>query len=177
MKTPKSRTKFLRVQCGLCQATQDSLNSRCIACQQPLYTNMSPEELEALRGQMTVLEDNLDFLERGERPKGSPYSPYDTAKAALQALQKSSFIPGMQDYLAATRPLLLPHKVAILYSTLKANIIFAFVLLGFALIPALLGWPMMVTGLMLLPALAWLGIIYKTYSSLKRARTELEGQA
>lgn len=176
MKSPKSRTKLLRVQCGLCKATQDSLNSTCIACQQPLYTNMTAEELEALRSQVTSLEENLDFLERGERPKNNPYTPYDGAKTAIQALQKASFIPGMKDYLAATRPLLLPHKVAILYATLKANIVFAFVLLAFALIPALLGWPPMVTGLMLLPALVWLGIIYKTYVGLKRARTELEAQ-
>jgi hypothetical protein len=177
MKAPKSRTKLLRVPCGMCKATQDSLSSHCSACRNPLYTNMQPEELEVLRQHVATLETNLDFLERGERPKNSPYAPYDAAKAATQALQAASYIPGMKDYLAATRRVMLPSKVAILYSTLKANIIFAFVLLAFALIPALLGWPAMVTGLMLLPALVWLGIIYKTYVGLQRARAELEAQS
>lgn len=176
MKSPKSRTKLLRVSCGMCKATQDSLSSHCSACKHPLYTNMQPDELAALQEQVTTLETNLDLLERGERPKNNPYSPYDAAKAALKALQAAAYIPGMPDYLAAARKVMLPAKVAILYSTLKANIIFAFVLLLFALVPAMLRWPAMVTGLMLLPALVWLGIIYKTYVGLQRARAELEGK-
>lgn len=176
MKNPKNRTKFLRVQCGMCKATQDSLNAQCTACANPLYTNVTPEELTAIRDQVQATEQLIEQLEQGTTPKDSPYTPLDKLQTHYKNLKAYHYIPGMTDYIGTVRQVLLPYKVRIMQTTLKANIIFGFALLGFALIPFALGWPTTISLLMLLPAIVWLFLIYRAMTALKKARAELQSQ-
>jgi hypothetical protein len=174
MKAPKNRTKVLRVACGMCKATQDSLNAKCTQCGHPLYSNMDEPELQQIRAWVNAAEEGLQKIENEEKTKSNPYLHYDAVREALRELRAHAYLPGMTEYLAAARKVLLPYQVRLMENTTKANIVFCVVLTLFAAIPILLGWPSIVSTLMLMPALVWLGLTLRTVGKLKKTKAELK---
>jgi hypothetical protein len=157
----------------MCKSTQDSLNVSCSHCGNALYTNMEATELAHVKSQVQDLEDRLRKIELGEKGKANPYEHHDAARQLVKTLKGVAYLPGMPAYLAAVRQVMLPYQVRLLENTMRANLVFCAILAGFALLPMALGWPFSVTGLMLMPALVWVGVTLRAYTTLRKARAEL----
>lgn len=167
----KNARKHLRVQCGNCGNTQDSLRVQCSSCKADLHPDVSSQDLARIKGDVEALEE---ALVAAENPGANPYGPVDTAYQQLKALDLHPDYPGLQAYLAAVRQKLLPFKIALLQRTLKANLVFLVVLTMFPIVPLLVGWPPLLSGLMTLPVLVWGGISVKAYLDLQKAQRQRE---
>lgn len=172
MKPPKNRLKLLRVACPNCKAQQDSLNAVCAQCSNSLYSNLSAEELSGTRAKVEALEAVLERIEQGKTDRKDPYKDHDDARKLLKELKGRDYLPGMKDYLAAGRKIQLPFQIHLMGRTVRANIVFSFILLGFAALPFLFKWEFSVSGLMMLPALIWIGITVKAWLSLRKVVRE-----
>jgi hypothetical protein len=173
MKTPKSRKKSFRVDCGSCHATQDSLRYACAQCKQRLYTNVEQDELEGVVANVAEMEAILSELEKPSPQKGNPYDPVDKAWSVYRGLRRFQFLPGMPAYLDGVLEALLPFKVKLLQRTVKANWMFLVVLVIFPIVAALFGLPMMIVGLLALPPFGWLWVALKAGNDLKKTKAKL----
>lgn len=167
----KQARKFLRVACTSCGNTQDSLRIQCSSCKADLHPDVESRDLSRISGEVEGLDAAL--LD-AQNPQGNPYGPVDQAYLLLKSLDKYPDFPGMKEYLLEVRRQLLPFKIAVLQRTFKANLVFLAILLVFPLVPLLFGWPLLVSGLMLLPAIAWGGISLKAWSDYKKALSQQE---
>ena len=172
MKKKKNRRKLLRTKCQNCNAVEYSLQAACPRCDNAFFQNDSLDILEEITLDVESLEDLLKTLEVPGKAKGNPYEPVDLAFKLLRKLRSHSKIPGMTNYIAQSRAVLLPYKVSLLRSTYKANIILLFVLFAFPLLPLILGWSPTVVLLMGLPVVAWSLITYRARRDLRRAEQD-----
>jgi hypothetical protein len=173
MKAPKNRKKAFRVDCANCHATQDSLQFSCSQCRKPLYANMEEGEMKTIAEQVASMEAALADIEAPKQDKGNPYAPVDQAWASYKALKGYTYLPGMTPYLDRVLEVLLPIKLRLLQRTMKANWIFLAVLLAFPLVTALFGMHFSITGLLLLPAVAWTWIALKATQDMRRTRARI----
>jgi hypothetical protein len=135
---------------------------------------MTEEELIPVRDAIDSLELVLNRIEQGQSPRQDPYSDHDLALKQIRDLKRHQFIPGMSAYLAACKKVLLPFRIGLMEKTLRANLVFCLVLLGFAAAPMLLKWPSSVTFLMCLPAAVWIFVTLKAYAGLRAAISEMK---
>lgn len=167
----KGKTKSLRkhflLHCGACNTQQSALRAVCTHCGEALHPDLEPEELEAIVDKVGAMEAAMKVV--GEPQKGNPYGPVDDAYKRLKALARYDGFPGMNAFAAEIRARLLPHKVAVLKRTFNANVVFLLVLALFPVLPIIVGWPFMVTGLLCLPVLVWGGITFKAWRDYQRA--------
>lgn len=170
-KKPKNRRKLLRMNCPACGAGQNSLHPKCTSCGETLYTDA--DSIGQVSDMVDTLEELLRFLETPTMRAGSPYKPVDRSFGLLRDLRRYMAVPGMPDYLKTSRRTLLPFKVRLLRNQLKANVIFAVVLVAFPTLPLVLGWPPMIALLMLMPAAVWLVVTGKAWIDLNKAKKEL----
>ena len=174
MKSPKSRKKSFRVDCGSCHATQDSLRFACAQCKQRLYTNVDEAELDLVVANVAQMEAILVELEQPGPRKGNPYEPVDKAWEFYRALRKFHFLPGMPAYLDNVLEALLPFKLKLLQRTVKANWMFLIVLVEFPIVAALFKMPLMIVGLLALPAVVWLMVALKAGNDLKKTKLKMD---
>ena len=163
---------LLRMACPQCKTKQDSLSDTCTNCKEPLHPDHPDAAVLQATIEVAAVEEALKQVHNP--PQGSPYGPMDAAYSCLRGLSEFEHIPGMTAFIAANRQELAPYKVAILKRTLTANLYFMGLLLFFALVPLLFGWPLLIVGLMGLPVIAWTFILRKAYLDHQKARLELE---
>jgi hypothetical protein len=173
MKAPKNRKKAFRVDCANCHATQDSLQFACNQCRKPLYANMEADEMSAIAEHVASMELALTQIESPIQDKSKPYAAVDEAWATYKGLGKYAYLPGMKAYLDRVLEVLLPIKLRLLQRTAKANWIFLAVLLAFPMVTALFRMPFSISGLLLLPAVAWTWIAFKASQDVKRTRLRI----
>lgn len=161
------------MRCPNCNAKQDSLGANCTECKAELHPEVKPEWLMAANVEVNATEEAMKIV-RNPPAKGSPYAPLDTAYRCLKGLDAYLEFQGMEAYIAGIRAELLPHRVALLKRTYNANLVFMVVLVLFPLVPLLFGWPLMVTGLLGLPVIAWGFIVFKARRDYTRAQRDLD---
>ncbi len=153
--------KLLRTGCPKCAAEQDSTRVQCKVCGVDLHPDLDSETLAAVNGDVKAFEEAYkEVLEPG---KGNPYHPLDRASNSLKRLYRNRSFPGMEAFLDAAGKLLLPHQLKLLQRTLVANMALLGILILFALLPIMAGWPLMIAGVMGLPVVGWGVIAFKAY--------------
>jgi hypothetical protein len=181
MKSPKSRIKLLRVACGNCNSTQDSVVYACTNCGKRMYSNVEETEIadivahvEEQEALLTAMETPLSKKDAKDPKKNNPYAGMDRAFVVYRALRKYSYMPGMKDYLDRVLEVLIPLRITVLERTVKANKVFALVLVAFPIVALILGMHWMVAVFLFLPAVAWVFITIKATKDLQKARDHLQ---
>ena len=166
----KSLRKHFLMHCGACNTQQSALREECTKCGEGLHADLESEEVEYVVEKVGGMEKAMQAVANPD--KGNPYGPVDDAYRRLKGLARFESFPGMKNFLEDVRSRLLPYKIAILKRTFKANIVFLIVLALFPLVPLLVGWPLLVSGLLFLPVLAWGGITFKAWRDYQRALSQ-----
>ncbi|MEM7040989.1 MAG: hypothetical protein AAF570_28755, partial [Bacteroidota bacterium] len=118
-------------------------------------------------------DDTIHELQSATLRDGNPYTRVDRCFKLIKILRAFDHIPGMHEFLSKHREKLIPYKVNVLRSTVKANFVFMGLLLVFPLVPLLVGWPPIIPLLMLLPTTVWGIVTFKARRDLIKAEAEL----
>jgi|GEM_PF-3051658 len=175
-KKQKNARKFLRMNCPNCGASQDSSRVQCGSCNHDLHPDLDSETIAKVGGEVAAWEEAFKLVQ--DPGKANPYQPIDRAVAIMRRLSHHRDFPGMGDFLKEAGRQLLPYEVQLMKRTLNANLVLLGILLMFATLPLMIGWPPIVAGLMLLPVVGWGTITFKAfrqYSSAKKKLDALEG--
>lgn len=171
-KKQKNLRKLLRARCPNCSADQDSTRVQCKVCGSDMHPDVDSETLASISGDVKAYEEA--FKEVVEPGKGNPYNPIDRALGSLKRLHKNRSFPGMEAFLSAARDQLLPHQLNLLKRTVTANMALLGILMLFALLPILIGWPLMIAGVMALPVVGWGVIAFKAYRQYAEVKKRVD---
>lgn len=174
MKGAKSRRKILRIACANCHATQDSLHYACKQCDKPLYSNMAQDEMKIVHAEVEHLEECLKEIEKPAEKHANPYIPMDKAFKHYQAIRPFAYLPEMPNYLDRVLEVLIPLKITVLRKTVRANLIFAVVLILFPLISFIAGMHWMLGVTLMLPVIVWVFVTLRAINDLRRAEKHFE---
>ncbi len=164
--------KLLRTWCPDCSAEQDSIRVKCKVCNTDLHPGVDSETLASIQTDVRAYEEAYKAVL--EPNKGNPYHPLDRALSSLSSLYKNRSFPGMQAFLDGAGKQLLPHRLQLLKRTLVANVALLGILILFALLPVLIGWPLMISGVMALPVVGWGVIAFKAYRQYAEVKKKVD---
>lgn len=171
-KKQKNARKSLRMNCPQCGASQDSTRVQCGSCNKDLHPDLDSETLAKVGGDVAAWEEAFKMVQ--DPDKATPYQPIDQAVAIMKRLSHHRGFPGMAPFLKEAGLQLLPYEVALMKRTLNANLVLLGILIMFATLPLMIGWPLIIVGLMLLPVVGWGTITFKAYRQYSSAKSKLD---
>lgn len=163
--------KLLRMHCPHCTAEQESIRVQCKQCGKDLHPEVDSEILAAVNGDIKAYEE---AFKEAQDPKGNPYHPIDKAINSLKRLYKHRSFPGIDKYVEAAGKQLLPFRLQLMKRTLTANMVLLMILAMFALLPIMIGWPLMIAGVMALPVIGWGVIAFKAYRQYADVKKQVD---
>ena len=176
-KKQKDPRKYLRMSCPSCGAEQESIRVQCKQCGNDLHPDLDSEILATVRGNVQAFEEA--YKEVKDPGKGNPYAPIDKAVNSLKRLYRHRDFPGMAEFIDHAGKLLLPYELKLMQRTLTANMVLLLMLVLFALLPLMAGWPPIIAGVMTLPVIGW-GVIafkaFRQYNAVKKKVNALDGE-